>query len=96
MKAKKHDTLIAKIEDLSKLDVKCSKSKNDSLDNDIEQMFKDMEPVISKTAVYKVSEMGNANKFKVAQVDCELDGEGWGDDATNWVNPEDEEIGNIE
>lgn len=77
-------------EDLNTLDIKCSKSKNDDIDNDIESIFKDMEPVISKTAVVKVTST-NASKFKAVDVDVSDCG-GWGDDDANWEGLEELEV----
>lgn len=83
----KYASSLITTEDLNTLDIKCSRSKNDDADDDIEKMFKDMEPVISKTAVVKVTNNENQNKFKVANIESD-DGKGWGDEITNWEDLE--------
>ena len=82
----KYTPSLVTTEDLNTLDIKCSKSKNDDTEIHIEEMFKAMEPVISKTAIVKVNNGENINKFQVANVDCT--DEGWGEDVNNWEDLE--------
>lgn len=79
-------------EDLLTLDVKCSRSKHDTQLNDIELIFKDMEPVISRTAIMKIPEVKTkVDKFTVAEVDGD-NFDGWGDEINNeWVGSDTEE-----
>lgn len=54
-------------------------------------MFKTMEPIISKTEVFRVSDEinknGDMNKFKAADIDLENLG-GWDDEISSWVDTE--------
>lgn len=79
-------------EDLSSLDVKCSRSKQDSKFDDIDLMFKAMEPVILKTEIIEIcrkNEMVTKKNSKFEAIDVELENfDGWGDEITNWIDPE--------
>jgi len=74
-------------EDLSTLDVKCSRSKHDAQFDDIELIFKDMEPKISRTAIMKipVTNETTKNKFRATEIDGD-NFDGWGDEINDeWI-----------
>ena len=79
-------------EDLTALDVKCSRLKHNPQIDNIELIFKDMEPVISRTAIVEIphAKANFQNKFTAAESEGDYF-DGWGNEIDNeWISSDTE------